>query len=331
MAAPASGYRPLFYLAVVVAAGALGVTALYSRKAAAAAAEAEKRNEVNPFAISLNKARDREFTFTVENYGYVYRGTTGELIDDAVLTFGAWEKFILFFMDDYTTAAKIKDTAFLDVGANTGQYSLFMAPRTKEVHAIEPFPPVLKRLDANLALNKFPNVVVHRVGLGAEAAEVPFFAADETNAGGGTFRPDDPDKKPFGALKIVAGDEYFKSHPTAPVGIIKMDIEGYEESALKGLRATMERDRPLVIVEVTTEHHQVKGSIRSFDQLKGLFPANYEFLSFHEAQQQFVDGKYDVRPFPADEAARFFATEKQRNLIAVPAERLSVVPRSRGK
>ncbi|MFO0800111.1 MAG: FkbM family methyltransferase [Gemmataceae bacterium] len=327
----ATGYRPLFYVAVVIATCALGVCFLYSRKATAAAEEAERRNEVNPFAMSLHKTRDREFAFTVENYGYVYRGTTGELIDDAVLTFGAWEKFILFFMEDYTAAAKTQDTAFIDVGANTGQYALFMAPRTKEVHAIEPFPPVLKRLDANLALNKFPNVTVHRVGFGEAAAEIPFFASDETNAGGGTFRPDDPDKKPFGALKIVAADEYFKTHPTAPVGIVKMDIEGYEEPALKGLRATMERDRPLVIVEVTTEHHPVKGSIRSYDQLKALFPANYEFLSFHEAQQQFVDGRYDVRPFPADEAARFFASEKQRNLIAVPAEKLSVVPRSRAK
>jgi FkbM family methyltransferase len=329
MAATPPSYRALFYLAVVVAGGAIGVSVLHSLKSVKAAEETERWKEVNPLAISARKSRDRDFTFTVENYGFVYRGTTGELIDDSILTFGAWEKFMLFFLEDYTKAANVGHTAFLDVGANTGQHTLFMAPRIKEVHAIEPFPPMLRRLDDNLALNRFTNVTVHRVGFGDQEADLPFFAADESNPGGGTFRPDDPDKKPFGELKIVPGDEYLKTRLTTPVGIIKMDIEGYEEPALKGLRATLERDRPLVVVEVTTANHPVKGTIRSFDQLKALFPAGYEFLSFDETQRQYLDGRYDVKPFTAAVAERFFAAEQQRNLIAVPAERMAVVPRTR--
>jgi FkbM family methyltransferase len=328
MRLPTISYRILFFVMVVTTAASVLVTAVYSRRAAAAAEEADRRLEMNPVAISLFKYRDKNFTFTVENYGYVYKGTTGELIDDCVLTFGAWEKFMLFFMEDYVKAAKIEGTSFVDVGANTGQHTLFMAPRIKEVHAIEPFPPVLKRLHENIGLNKFANVKVHEVGFGEKEDELPFFAPDESNQGGGTFRPDDPEKKPFGKLKVVAGDEYFKGVPMSPIGLIKMDIEGYEEPALKGLRQTMERDRPLVIVEVTTGNHQVGGSIKSFDQLKGLFPANYEFLTFEDTPRRALDGKYDVRDF-APIADHFFKHEKQRDLIAVPAEKMPVVPRRR--
>ena len=164
MRVPAPGYRFLFHVAIVTTMASAVVNIGYARKVNEARKEADQHAKMNPLAISLAKLRDKEFDFTVENYGYVYKGRTGELIDDCVLTFGAWEKFMLFFMDDYTRAAGLKETAFIDVGANSGQHSLFMAPRVKEVHAIEPFPPVLKRLQANVALNKFTNVWVHEVG-----------------------------------------------------------------------------------------------------------------------------------------------------------------------
>jgi len=329
---PAPSYRSLFLVMAVVTVAALLATVTYARRAEAARRESDLRNEMNPVAISLAHLRDQEFEFTVTNYGYTYKGKTGELIDDCVLTFGAWEKFMLLFMDDYVRAAGLQGTAFVDVGANTGTHTLFMAPRVKEVHAVEPFPPVLKRLHENVAINKFANVRVHEVGFGDKDGEIPFFAPEESNTGGGTFRPGDKEKKPFGNLRVVAGDEYFRTAPnapTVPVGLLKMDIEGYEEAALKGLRKTLERDRPLVIFEVTTAHHQVGGTIGSFDQLKGLFPADYHFLMFATVQRHFLDGNYDVQEF-APAAEQFFRAEKQKDLIAVPAEKLPLVPRRRG-
>lgn len=325
MRLPSISYRSLFFMMAIVAAASTILSVVSNRRLEAARHD---NNAMNPFAISLGKQRDREYDFTVENYGYVYKGRTGELIDDSVLVFGAWEKYMLFFMEDYVKANNLQDAAFIDVGANSGTHTLFMAPRIKEVHAIEPFPPVLARLHANVELNKFTNVRIHEVGFGDKVDEIPFFASDESNMGGGTFLAGDRDKKQVGKLKIVAGDEFLKSINPARIGLIKMDIEGYEEAALKGLRHTLEKDRPLVIVEVTTGNHQVGGTIRSFEQLRGLFPANYEFLMFAENESQYINGNYDIKEFKAH-AAHFFEAEKQKNLIAVPTEKWDSVPRKR--
>lgn len=322
------GYRFLFVVTALLAVGAAAVATTYHRRWQTAVAEVALRNEMNPFAISLNKARDREYAFTVENYGYTYRGTSGNLIDDAVLVFGAWEKHILFFLEDYT-AATGRDAAFVDVGANTGQYALFMAPRVKAVHAVEPFPPVLKVLHANLALNGFSNVTVHEVGLGDKVGSIPFFEpAEDVHLAGGTFRGEGHDgkgQKRGADLPVVTGDALLAT--AGPIGSMKIDIEGFEEAALKGLRQTMEKHRPLVVVEVST---QPAGTITSLDHLRGLFPANYEFFVLTENEKQFVTGRYEVAAF-APVADAFFKAGGQRNLIAVPAEKAAKMPRQRAQ
>jgi FkbM family methyltransferase len=320
-------YRSLFAAALVLLAAASALAVTFYRRHQLASDEVRLRNEMNPFAISLNKTRDREFSFVVENYGFKYRGTTGNLIDDAVLVFGAWEKHVLFFLDDYTAATGTRAAAFVDVGANTGQYTLFMAGRVKRVHAVEPFPPVLRNLRANLALNEFRNVTVHEVGLGEKPGTIPFFEPADANHGGGSFRAEGHDGRGqtrSADLPVTTGDELLKD-AAEPIGTVKIDIEGFEEPALKGLRRTLEAHRPLVVVEVSTPP---AGTVASFDHLKGLFPENYEFLVLAEDQSQFLSGRYQVAEF-APRAEEFFRAGGQRNVVAVPAEYAARTPRRR--
>jgi FkbM family methyltransferase len=193
------------------------------------------------------------------------------------------------------------------------------------VHAVEPFPPVLKSLRDNIALSAFSNVKVHEVGFGEKEDLLPFYADEDWNLGGGTFRAGDKDKKLVGNLRIAAADTYFKDVSMAPVGLIKMDIEGHEEAALKGMRQTLEKHRPLMVFEVT---RPPGGTIASFEQLRSLFPANYEFLYFHESQKRSINGKYELADF-APVASEFFRSGDHYNLVAVPTEKLPVVPRIR--
>jgi FkbM family methyltransferase len=321
LAAPS--YRVLFFLSVALAVASFLSSVVYTRRMDAAAKRAnEECHELNPLAISAFHYRDKEFNFTVDNYGFVYRGTTGTIMDDTILTSGAWEKEMLFFMEDYVRAADLKGTAFLDVGANTGVHSLFMATRVKQVHSVEPFPPVLKRLHENIRLNKFANILVHEVGYGDREAVLPFHAPDERNHGNGTFRGDE--SKATTHLRIVPADDHLRGVPTPPLGLVKIDIEGFEESALKGMRQTLDKHRPLVIVEVSTTLHN--GTISSHDQLKALFPANYELFVFVPQPRARHNGHYELAEF-APRAEKFFATQKHENFVAVPAEQLPKMPR----
>ncbi|MCI4369246.1 MAG: FkbM family methyltransferase, partial [Thermoplasmata archaeon] len=64
---------------------------------------------------------------------------------------------------------------FMDVGANSGYFTLLASARvgpTGVVHAFEPNPEAVARLERNLKLNGCKNVVVHPVALGAHAGRV---------------------------------------------------------------------------------------------------------------------------------------------------------------
>jgi FkbM family methyltransferase len=76
---------------------------------------------------------------------------------------------------------------FIDIGANTGQYSLIISRYAKEVHAFEPWEPVLKRFRRMVERNGIKNIIIHGYGLGSDNSKKRFFKPAETNLGTGSF------------------------------------------------------------------------------------------------------------------------------------------------
>ena len=197
---------------------------------------------------------EKSFDYTTDFYGFKYSGNTRNQVDAFVLYYGAWEKPKLTFLRDVMTTVYSNQGVFLDVGANTGQHSLFMSRHARQVHAFEPYEPVLQRLRTHLETNHLSNVVVHPVGLGDKNAKLPFFSPPETNLGTGSFIPGfNQLNKSYAELEIVVGDEALKKAGVGSVALIKMDIEGFEKPALQGLRQTLTANRPVVLFELTID------------------------------------------------------------------------------
>jgi FkbM family methyltransferase len=129
-------------------------------------------------------AREKDYSFVVDAYGYKYQGHTGNVIDEYILCYGAWEKDHLFFVRDYLKNLNEPNAVVIDVGANTGHHTLFYSRHAAKVRAFEPFPPVIEAIKQNLALNPaIKNVELCEVGLGDANAELPFVAPVDKNHG----------------------------------------------------------------------------------------------------------------------------------------------------
>jgi len=261
------------------------------------------------------------FDFVADLDGARYEGNTSNFIDAQILYYGAYEKPILFFLRDSMKSARSNDGVFLDIGANTGQHSLFMSKHAKEIHAFEPWEPVIKRFRRMVEINHIKNIVIHPYGLGDENSKKPFFKPPDDNLVTGSFVEGFTEYNTYGGdLEIRIGDDALEKAGVRSVALIKMDIEGYEKPALKGLRRTLHAYRPIVEFELTIDPKKPI-SIKSTDELASLFPEKYEFLVF--------SGIYDERTgaYSLEPTAGIVQFDKavQYDMVAYPIEKKKAI------
>jgi FkbM family methyltransferase len=141
----------------------------------------------------------------------------------------------------------------IDIGANAGIWSLQFARFTKRVHAFEPNPICLRQLARVLP----PRVTVHGYAL-SDHIGTAALRFDPDNTGVGTIEQanqlrDNPGIKHLDLIEVKV--TRLDTFDFAGVGLIKIDVEGHEESVLRGAQKIIQRDRPTVIVEIEERHN----------------------------------------------------------------------------
>lgn len=270
-----------------------------------------------------------DFEFVTDYFGFKYRGFSRDYIDRMILLYGAYEKYVLFFMRDVIANLDDKDCVVFDVGAFTGTHSLYLSQYAKTIHAFEPFPPNIKRLNEMLVLNQIENVIVHPIGLGKENGTLPFYVPPAENTANGSFMGEwlaQPNGETL-MLDIVRGDD-LDENIISRVDLIKIDIEGYEKPAISGLRNTLMMNRPIVIMELNIglEHEWT-----SVEDMLDHFPSDYRLMEIKSGNWSTSDYKLNVLNFD-----RLMKLNKKHpgslapflhpNIVLYPSERESVIP-----
>lgn len=140
----------------------------------------------------------------------------------------------------------------LDVGANTGLFSLLAARRspTTVVHAFEPVPRVFAMLEANVARNRLGNVACHRVALSDTTGAVPMYVpAGDVPVMASLLADWRPGSESI-EVDSKTVDQFVSEVGVGAVDVVKIDTEGTEHAVLAGARRTLASDQPFVICEV---------------------------------------------------------------------------------
>ena len=148
----------------------------------------------------------------------------------------------------------------VEVGANMGIHTVPLAralrERRRQVVAFEPQPVVFQQLCANLALNGLMNVTAWPYACGEEPGFVTFPRPDYLKTGnfGGVAMSNSAPAGGYGSVQApcVRLDDML---PSERVGLLKIDVEGFELRVLKGSRALIQRSRPLLYVENDRAEH----------------------------------------------------------------------------
>jgi FkbM family methyltransferase len=204
---------------------------------------------------------------TTSVFGDRFHADFASSLEWQIWLFGTHEKEL----GDFLNAELRGGDTCIDVGANIGVHTVRMARVTGtsgRVIAIEADVKLADRLAANVELNGLKNVdIVRAAASDVSGRRLELF----------TPAPGDPNKArasllhhqyltgPSSAVQTVTVDELAaKAH----VALIKVDVEGVEIDVLRGARATLERDFPVLVFEYNRD--LVKDDISPLDYCRSL-------------------------------------------------------------
>jgi FkbM family methyltransferase len=149
-----------------------------------------------------------------------------------------------------------------EIGAFQGILTLFFSSRAREVIAYEPNPPSFERVLQNLRLNGRSNVQVRNLAVGDRAGSLRLLS-DPLMPGGTSGDPtvsrqiERSSTATSVEVPVVTIDEDIAAAGLPAPDFVKIDIEGMELPALKGMAGTLERYQPDLYLEMhgaTVEH-----------------------------------------------------------------------------
>ncbi len=149
-------------------------------------------------------------------------------------------------LDCFIRATRDKQN-LLDVGALHGIFSLVFAAHRPERRAlaVDASPIAFARLLYNIHKNQATNVTPIECALSDEVGHLRMHYEWEHAVAAGT----DGESHDGIVLEKTTGDSLCESRHFEP-DAIKIDVEGHELKVLRGLRATIERNRPIIFLEV---------------------------------------------------------------------------------
>jgi len=164
----------------------------------------------------------------------------------------------LFFINE--VLAKSKPKLCIDIGANSGEYSLSLLKSTEaQVIAFEPLPTVFEILRENS--KEFTNrIKLENLGVGAKEEELMINYNPKATAHASFSKEVEEIDYLSNQLQITVPlttlDSYIEKNRIDEVDLIKIDVEGFEAEVFAGSKETFAKLRPKFI-QIEFNWHQL--------------------------------------------------------------------------
>ena len=142
--------------------------------------------------------------------------------------------------------SRLRKREILDVGGFIGDSLPVLAPLTSgKVYSFEADPHNFALLEQTISMNGFSNVVPVQMALGDEDSVREFYSS---GACGGFSMPQTKVTEVI-TVPCARLDTYLEDK-SLDIGLIKVDIEGFEQAFLAGGKKTIEKHRPILLISI---------------------------------------------------------------------------------
>tara|TARA_B100000900_G_C20489196_1_gene678816 strand:+ start:312 stop:1094 length:783 start_codon:yes stop_codon:yes gene_type:complete len=196
-------------------------------------------------------------------------GNINEPMDKEIYLFGEYENEQIKYLIE--NAKKTKFAYFVDVGANSGVYSLIINNKFKDIK-IKSFEPVKKAIQKfliNLKKNpKLNNIKIYNYGLSNKNSKLLMKSKIrdkyiQTGGSGVVKKKDTLNNLHTEIALFKKGDDVLKIRNKKI--ILKIDTEGHEEYVLKGLKKFLNKNKIFLQIEIFDKHlHKTNKLLKKF-------------------------------------------------------------------
>ena len=136
---------------------------------------------------------------------------------------------------------------FLDVGAHIGRWTLRMSRHASKVVAIEPNPEAVRQLRRHLVLNDVSNVDILEIAAWDEWTFLQLFDPNYRISGGSTRTV--PAEDELANIHGCPLDDITELINGPNISLIKLDVEGADLYALRGMEGLLNKYQPTLLIE----------------------------------------------------------------------------------
>tara|TARA_Y100000992_G_scaffold300777_1_gene270154 strand:- start:9900 stop:10607 length:708 start_codon:yes stop_codon:yes gene_type:complete len=164
-----------------------------------------------------------------------------------------WEKHLHNIFEKYITPNSI----VIEGGCHIGTHTIKLGMLAEHVYAFEPMPSSYNLLKQNAEINNLKNITVIKKGLSNTSNKVYFDWIPHDNPGGSGLS-----NNPMGKPEWIENDEQRIPVDLTTIDLlnlerldfIKLDVEGYESLAISGGLKTIQKYKPVITLEVWSNH-----------------------------------------------------------------------------
>lgn len=167
----------------------------------------------------------------------------------------------------------------LDIGANIGFYTILFSKLVGEkgkVFAFEPDAKNYRHLEENT--KTLTNVVLEKRAVSEKTGKINFYTSKDLNVDHQSY--DSGESRECEEIEAVALDDYFTND--AKIDMIKIDIQGHESSALRGMIKIMSQAEAMVVLGELWPYGLQKAGSSAEEYLKFLKNLGFKIKFFEE-------------------------------------------------
>lgn len=142
----------------------------------------------------------------------------------------------------------VRGKTFIDVGAHIGIYSLSLFREARSIYAFEAEKKNYKRLRHHIKINSIKNVKAERKMVSDKDGVLEKLHINKENEGMHSSTVSYLNSK-VQKVRSIKLDSFIKKYKIKNIGLIKIDVEGGELKALRGLSSTLKHHHPPILIE----------------------------------------------------------------------------------